>query len=61
VSQAHETKPATVALAWLLAQAAVTAPIVSATSTEQLQELVQAVELKLSPEDIAQLNLASSS
>ena len=61
VSQAHDTKPATVALAWLLAQAAVTAPIVSATSTEQLQELVQAVELKLSPEDFAQLNFASCS
>jgi aryl-alcohol dehydrogenase-like predicted oxidoreductase len=60
VAQAHDTKPATVALAWLLAQAAVTAPIVSATSQQQVQELVQAVDLILTPEDLAQLNLASS-
>ena len=60
VSLRHQTKPATVALAWLLAQTAVTAPIVSATSPGQIQELVQAVALTLSPEDLEQLNSASS-
>ena len=59
VSQNLSSKPATVALAWLLAQTAVTAPIVSATSRTQIDELVQAVELHLPSEAIAILNKAS--
>jgi aryl-alcohol dehydrogenase-like predicted oxidoreductase len=37
----------------------VTAPIASATSLEQLRDLLQAVELKLDPHDVEQLDAAS--
>ena len=52
--------PATVALAWLMAQPAVTAPIASATSVPQLAELVAAMELTLTPQQIGRLDVASS-
>jgi aryl-alcohol dehydrogenase-like predicted oxidoreductase len=49
--------PAQVALAWLLARPSVTAPIVSATSIEQLADILSSVELELAPEDLAALDL----
>lgn len=55
-----DTTPATVALAWLLHRSSVTAPIVSATTTEQLLSLMEAPELVLSPEALNQLNEASA-
>jgi aryl-alcohol dehydrogenase-like predicted oxidoreductase len=51
---------AQVALAWLSAQPGVTAPIASATSVEQLEELVGAMELELSGEQIERLSAASA-
>jgi aryl-alcohol dehydrogenase-like predicted oxidoreductase len=39
--------PAAIALAWLMAQPTVTAPIASATTTQQLEELIKATEIKL--------------
>ena len=51
--------PAQVALAWLMAQPGVTAPIASATSTPQLQELMGAVTLQLSAAHAALLDSAS--
>jgi aryl-alcohol dehydrogenase-like predicted oxidoreductase len=60
VASAHAATPAQVALAWLMARPGVTAPIVSATSVEQLRELFGATSLKLSSGDIAQLDLASA-
>ncbi|MGH8228145.1 MAG: aldo/keto reductase, partial [Steroidobacteraceae bacterium] len=51
--------PAQVAIAWLLAHD-VTAPIASATSVEQLTELVGATRLTLAPETIAALDAASA-
>jgi aryl-alcohol dehydrogenase-like predicted oxidoreductase len=59
-AQAHDTQPAAVALAWLLDQPAITAPIVSATSVEQLQASLRATELQLTPETLADLNRASA-
>jgi len=59
VASSHRTKPAQVALAWLMARPGITAPIASATSIEQLQELAGAAKLTLSDTDIAQLNSAS--
>ncbi len=47
VAHAHNAAPAQVALAWLLAQPGVTAPIASATSDSQLDDLLRAVDLKL--------------
>lgn len=59
VASSHSAKPAQVALAWLMARPGITAPIASATSIEQFQELVGAAKLTLSDTDIAQLNSAS--
>jgi aryl-alcohol dehydrogenase-like predicted oxidoreductase len=59
ISGKHETTQASVALAWLLANPLVTAPIVSATSESQLKTLFQAPELKLSSDDIELLNKVS--
>ncbi|PRD53862.1 aldo/keto reductase [Sphingobacterium gobiense] len=59
VARKHDAKQATVALAWLLANPLVTAPIVSATSESQLQTLFAAPKLKLDAEDLAILNAAS--
>jgi aryl-alcohol dehydrogenase-like predicted oxidoreductase len=59
VAAAHQATPAQVALAWLIARPGVTAPIVSATSVEQLRELLGALPLDLRPADIAQLDQAS--
>jgi aryl-alcohol dehydrogenase-like predicted oxidoreductase len=59
ISEKHETTQASVALAWLLANPLVTAPIVSATSKSQLKTLFQAPELNLSSEDIELLNKVS--
>ncbi|WP_404985813.1 aldo/keto reductase [Chryseobacterium sp. M5] len=59
ISARLETTQASVALAWLLANPLVTAPIVSATSESQLKTLFAAPELKLSSEDIELLNKVS--
>ncbi len=59
ISEKHETTQASVALAWLLANPLVTAPIVSATSESQLLTLFQAPEVNLRTEDIELLNAVS--
>jgi aryl-alcohol dehydrogenase-like predicted oxidoreductase len=51
---------ATVTLAWSMAQPAIAAPIASATSIPQLAELVGAMELDLTPQQIARLDAASA-
>ena len=56
ISQKHNTSYSTVALAWLLHKPAVTAPIASATDSAQLKELMAAVSLNLSDEDMRILN-----
>ena len=60
VAEQCQSTPATVALAWLLHQPAVTAPIASATSEVQLDALQAAVDLSLSPQALAQLDQASA-
>jgi aryl-alcohol dehydrogenase-like predicted oxidoreductase len=54
------SKPASVALAWLIARPGITAPIASATGVEQLQDLAKGASLKLDPAAIEKLNQASS-
>jgi aryl-alcohol dehydrogenase-like predicted oxidoreductase len=58
---AAETRatPAQVALAWLAAQPAVAAPIASATSVRQLEELLGAMRLTLTQEQFVRLDQAS--
>lgn len=57
VSIKHEATPATVALAWLLAQPNIDAPIASATSKSQLETIFAAPEVKLDEEDLKLLNI----
>ncbi|HEX8442282.1 MAG TPA: aldo/keto reductase [Allosphingosinicella sp.] len=52
--------PAQVALAWAAAQPGVTAPLASATSVEQLEELLGSLELRLPADQTARLDKASS-
>jgi|HubBroStandDraft_1064217.scaffolds.fasta_scaffold00448_18 aryl-alcohol dehydrogenase-like predicted oxidoreductase len=56
VAKRREAAPAEVALAWVLAQEGITAPIASATSQAQLASLVKASRLELSAEDLQQLS-----
>jgi aryl-alcohol dehydrogenase-like predicted oxidoreductase len=56
VAGAHATSVAAVALAWLLAQPHVAAPIASARNTEQLDQIVPAATLDLTAEDIERLS-----
>ena len=60
VAERHQSKPARVALAWLMARESITAPIASATSVEQLNELAQATKLELDRESLEKLNKASA-
>jgi aryl-alcohol dehydrogenase-like predicted oxidoreductase len=60
VSEEAGAAPATVALAWTIAQPGITAALASATSLEQLHELTAAMNLRLSPEQLARLDAASA-
>jgi len=60
VSGRHGASLAQVALAWLIAQPAVTAPIASATSLDQLNDIMKAAALKLSADDLRTLDTASA-
>ena len=60
VAAEAEATPGQVALAWLAAQPGITAPIASATSVAQAEELVGAMRLTLSPEQVALLDRAST-
>ena len=55
----HAT-PAAVALAWLIDRPGVTAPIASATSVEQLGELIAATRLRLDADAVRALDQASA-
>jgi aryl-alcohol dehydrogenase (NADP+) len=53
VATKRGVSPAQIALAWVLQAPGITAPIVGATKVEQLKDLIGAVDLKLSAEEIA--------
>ncbi len=57
VAAAHKATPAQVALAWMMARPSVTAPIASATSVAQLNELLPAARLRLTHDDLKALDL----
>ena len=59
VAARHGATPAQVALAWQMAQPGIVAPIASATSVAQLQELLGAATLVLTAEDRHALDIAS--
>jgi aryl-alcohol dehydrogenase-like predicted oxidoreductase len=56
IAARHGARPAEVALAWIIAQPGITAPIASATSLAQLESLIRATKLPLSPAEIATLD-----
>lgn len=60
VAKRYEVNLAEIALAWVLAQDGVTAPIASATTVEQIEHFATAVNLKLSIEDLELLNKSSA-
>ncbi len=55
VAKQHEVQPAAVALAWVMANPHVTAPIASATKPKHLDAFEQAVSIKLSSDDLTRL------
>jgi aryl-alcohol dehydrogenase-like predicted oxidoreductase len=59
VAKETASTPARVAIAWLLAQPGITAPIASATSLPQLEELFAATRLKLDATQLQRLDVAS--
>ena len=59
VGRRHNASAASVALAWQIARPSITAPIASATTVNQLGELVAATQLELDQAAIEQLNTAS--
>jgi len=60
VAADHNSTPARVAVAWLMARPSITAPIASATSLDQLDDLIEATKLQLEPAAMELLNQASS-
>jgi aryl-alcohol dehydrogenase-like predicted oxidoreductase len=52
--------PAQVALAWIAHRPGITAPIASATSVDQLREILAALDLQLDAETSARLDRASA-
>jgi aryl-alcohol dehydrogenase (NADP+) len=60
VAAAHDTTVAAVALAWLMAQPTVLAPIASATSAKQMAELLPATQLELTAAEVDRLSAVSS-
>src|SRR6185503_4059763 len=60
VAERLDSTPAKVSLAWLIAHPGITAPIASATSLEQLNDLAEATRLELDQSSIELLNEASA-
>ncbi len=60
VARQHDSTPGKVALAWLIARPSITAPIASATSVDQLNDLIDATRLHLDQASIDLLNNASA-
>jgi aryl-alcohol dehydrogenase-like predicted oxidoreductase len=60
VAEEYSTSQAAVALAWVMARPGITAPIASATSIPQLNDLAKAAQLNLSSEAVELLTTASS-
>jgi aryl-alcohol dehydrogenase-like predicted oxidoreductase len=58
IAQAHNAPLGAIALGWLRAQPTVSAPIASARTVAQLEEIIQVVEL--TPEEVLRLNAISA-
>jgi aryl-alcohol dehydrogenase-like predicted oxidoreductase len=56
IAAGHETTVAAVALAWLRARPTVVAPIASARTTDQLEQILPAATLELTPAEVERLS-----
>ncbi len=59
LAKEYSSKPSRIALAWLIARPSITAPIASATNTNQLEDLIASTKIILPPAAIELLNEAS--
>ena len=59
VAARHGASPARVAIAWVLSRPAVSSVIVAARKADQLEDNIRAVDLRLSDEDVRELDAAS--
>jgi aryl-alcohol dehydrogenase-like predicted oxidoreductase len=59
VAEKYRSTPTKISLAWLLARPSITSPIVSATTVEQLNDLIDATRQTLDDSSIRELNDAS--
>ncbi|HWF19146.1 MAG TPA: aldo/keto reductase [Verrucomicrobiae bacterium] len=60
IAQRKKATPAQIALAWLLAQKPWIVPIPGTTKPGRLEENIKAVEIKLTPEDLREIESAAS-
>jgi aryl-alcohol dehydrogenase-like predicted oxidoreductase len=60
VAKELSATPARVALAWMIARPGITAPIASATSLEQFDDLLAGTRLKMTPSAMEKLHKASA-
>jgi len=60
VARKHNSNDTQVALAWLIRRKSITAPIVSATSLQQLKDLIAAPAVRLDAQDVAEIDKASA-
>ncbi len=60
LAREHRSTPGQVALAWLMVQPGVTAPIVSATSDRHLTDIIEATRLTLDHASLEKLNAVSA-
>ncbi|WP_243147159.1 aldo/keto reductase [Scytonema sp. UIC 10036] len=60
LAKTYNTTPTQISLAWLIQRQSITAPIVSATKLEQLNEIIKAVNLKLDSASMELLDRASA-
>ena len=55
IAEQRHAKPAQIALAWILSKPAVSAPIIGASKAYQLEDALNALQLRLTPEEIKRL------
>ena len=60
IAKAHNCSPARISLAWLLAKPVVTSIIIGAKRLDQLEDNIAAVDLKLTPDELKQLDEVSA-
>src|SRR5467141_942845 len=59
VAGRHNVSPARVAVSWLLGRPAVSSVIIAARKADQLEDNIRAIDLRLSDDDVRQLDAAS--